>query len=620
MDGGQRRASMGPRATAARLAASGPVVLALLMVGCGLASLLLGADRSWDAQNYHVYGPWRLLVPRPHDLFASGTQGFHNPAADLPLGLLLRFANDWPRVVAFVMGLPSGAVLWILWRCARHVLANAPASEALAAVATLGGAGGAVFRSQVGTSAGDVATGGLVLLAVLLLLREPARPGRAALLAGLACGSAIGLKLTNLPFAPGLAAMILLRWWGDRRLGAALALCALGGLAGIAVTYGWWGLRLALETGNPLFPYFNQVFDPTEGAPRTGRDLQFMPAGLLDALVRPFLWAVSDLPRVTEERMRDPRIALGLLSAAALMLLPASLGATVMRGRSVAAFFFVAYAIWVPVFSIYRYVAVLELLAPVLLVAALAALGPRLAMGVAAAAMIAAFPLTKPVPSLRAPLAGRYLAVDWPAMAPGATVLGTEKPTAFLAVGLPPETGLWSLLGLAETGGPRERGALVALLGSDAPLYGVAPGDGQAMTMVADRGLSVDREGCRRVCTNWSPAGAGALVCPLARQGTPAPTLRHQGPARRLCEAAGPGFVSAGRQGLRVAGEALLDFGAGCRLGEVRLSSDLAGAVPAPQPVGDGRVRFALSEDGLVRLRGDAVVGAAACVATEASR
>ncbi|WP_347544562.1 hypothetical protein [Roseomonas sp. CAU 1739] len=595
---------------------SGLPVLALLMLACGVASMVMGADRGWDAQNYHVYAPWRLFVDRPFDLLPAGMQGFHNPLPDIPFGWLLWRLNDWPRLIAFLMGLPAGAVLWVAWRCARHMLAGAPAAEWLAVLAAVGTAGGAVFRSQVGTTSGDVVTGGLVLLGVLALLRPAVgHPWRAAALAGLACGAAIGLKLTNAPFAPAIAVMVAARLGLDRRLPAALLACALGGLAGMVATGGWWAAHLAAATGNPLFPYFNELFDTGEGIPRAGRDLQFMPATLTEALIRPFLWAVSDIPRVTEERMRDPRLAAGLLAALALPFLR---GAPARRGAlPVAAFLLAGYALWLPIFSIYRYAFVLEALAPALLIAALTALSARAALAAAAVAVMVAFPLTKPVPALRAPLGDLYLAVDWPALAPGATVLGTAKPTAFLAIGLPPEVPLWSLTGIAEVGGPRDRAALAALRDGAAPLYAVAPGDGQGFGLLASHGLSPVTEGCRRICTNWSPAGAGPLVCPLARDGRAdsPPPLRHAGPTRRLCEAAGRGLVSAGRRGLRVDGAALLDFGAGCRVGEVLApGAERLDATPAAEPQQGGRFRFVLPADGLVGLRGDVVLAEARCI------
>ncbi len=591
-------------------------MLAALMLGCGAASVMLGADRGWDTQNYHVYAPWRLLVPRPNDVLPAGMQGFHNPLPDLPFALMLRWLNDWPRLVAFVMGMPAGAALWFAWRCARQMLAAAPQAELLGLLAALGTAGGAVFRSQIGTNWGDVATGGLVLAAVLALLRPAGgHPGRVAFLAGLAVGAAIGLKLTNAPFAPALAAMVVARLGRDRRLPTALLVCMAGGAIGFVVGGGWWAMEQAVATGNPIYPYFHGLFDAATDAPQVGRDLRFMPASLGDALLRPLLWATSDLPRVSEERMRDPRVAAGLLAAIALPFLR---GAPAQeRALPVAVFLLAAYVLWLPVFSIYRYAFVIEALSPALLIAALTALPGRSTIAASAVALLAAFPWTRPIPALRAPLQGRYLAVDWPALAPGAIVLGSVKPTAFLAVGLPAEVGLWSLTGIAEVGRLDQRAALDALGGTGVPLYAVAPGAGEGLDMLATHGLAPAMEGCRRICTNWARFDAGPLVCPVVPAGsaTTPPPLRHAGPVRRLCEAAGPGLISGGRDGLLVDGAALLDFGAGCRVGEVAVwRVQHLDTEPPGVSLPDGRLRVALPPDGVVRLRGSAALTSATCV------
>ena len=48
----------------------------LLMAGAGIASVLLGPDRSWDTRNYHLYVPWALLAGRPADVLpAPGRAG-----------------------------------------------------------------------------------------------------------------------------------------------------------------------------------------------------------------------------------------------------------------------------------------------------------------------------------------------------------------------------------------------------------------------------------------------------------------------------------------------------------------------------------------------------------------
>ena len=83
----------------------------------GLAVAMLAADRSWDAQTYHVDVPRSVLVPRPHDLPPGRAAGLPQPG-------------------------------------------GGPALRADAAPALAGAAGGAAFRGQLGTTSGDVVTGG----------------------------------------------------------------------------------------------------------------------------------------------------------------------------------------------------------------------------------------------------------------------------------------------------------------------------------------------------------------------------------------------------------------------------------------------------------------------------
>lgn len=590
---------------------------ALLMAGAGLASVLLGPDRTWDARNYHLYTPWALLAGRPEDVLAAGIQGFHNPTLDLPYALLLLALNAWPRLLCFLMGLPTGLALWLVWRLARTVFAAEPQGAALAWLAMLGAAGGSVLRSQVGSVAGDTHAGVLVLAA--LVAAVPARTWPRAALAGLACGAAIGLKLTNAPYAVALAAMLALApgmdWRGRAGL---LAACAAGGAAGVLLGGGWWGLRLWHGFGNPLFPYFQDLLVPGWEGTRIGRDARFLADGAWDALTRPFRWAVSGTPLATEERMRDPRIAAGLVAA---LLLPV----LAWRGRvapgllPLAAFFLVALALWSALFGIYRYAFPLEAIAPLLVLGALAPLRRAVPAGLALAA--AAAVATIPNPSGRAVPAPRYLDIAWPALAPGAVVLQTESPVSFTAFGLPPGVPMASANGVEELGMPRFRDRMAALLAGERPLYLVSPAAGQGWERLARWELEPVAETCRRTCTNWSAQGVGPMVCALRRAGgEAAPTPRWPAPSR-LCEAAGPGLESAGRRGLGLApgAEALLDLGPGCALARIRRADGAAAAIVA-HPPGEAEgamLTLAPPPDGIVRLTaaGPVVIAEAGCIA-----
>ena len=587
----------------------GPRLLALLLMAAGGASAILGADRGWDTRNYHLYTPWALLAGRPEDVLPAGLQGFHNPALDLPFALLVMRLNEWPHLLAFLMGLPTGLALWLVWRLARAVFGAAPGARGPALLAMLGAAGGSVLRSQVGTAAGDTTSGVLVLAALLAALAAP--EWRRAALAGLLCGAAIGLKLTNAPYAPALAVLLALAPGARPAARARLLLgCAAGGLAGVLLAHGWWGAVLRAEFGNPVFPYFQAILVPGWDGHAIGRDARFLPDGVLDALTRPFRWAVSAAPLATEERMRDPRIAAGLLAVLALPILAWRQLAPAPALLPLAGFFLAGFAIWAGLFGIYRYAFVLEALAPLLVLGVLAPLlrragrlrGPALAGLVAAAALA-----TIPVPSGRAVPAPRYLDIAWPRLAPRAVVLQAEPPTAFLAFGLPPGVAFASPFGVEELGAARFRRQLQALLAQDRPLYLVSPAGGQGWARLRSWRLEPAPETCRRVCTNWSAQGVGPVVCALRRPGeAAAPAPDWPAPATRLCEAvAGPGLESGGRRGMALEGTATLAFGAGCALARLRVAGAASTALattPDGQAGAGGVITLVPPPDGLVRL------------------
>jgi hypothetical protein len=91
-----------------------------LVVGGGV-SMVLGIDRNWDLQNYHLVNALAAFGGRPGDIAPAGMQSFFNPAADLPFLALLRAFNRWPLLICFLMGLPAGLAGWQLWRLAGRV-------------------------------------------------------------------------------------------------------------------------------------------------------------------------------------------------------------------------------------------------------------------------------------------------------------------------------------------------------------------------------------------------------------------------------------------------------------------------------------------------------------------
>jgi len=350
-----------------------PVLAAVALLAGAAGALSFGFTLEWDLLNYQLYNPHALLTGRGAiDIAPAQLQTFLNPALHLPVYLLFRYAG--PAVLIALVGAAQAAQAVLLYLVADEVTnGRFRKGPALLLVAALG-LGGPIFLNQLGSSQGDTLVSALVLGGLLIVLRETCRARgdrtlRAALAAGLLLGLAIALKLTFASYAIGLGVAALIVFSGARRWKMAAGLVA-GGVAGLLLIGGPWYVHQWTEWGNPLLPYFNNLFQSPWVGPSSYRDLRFMPSGAVEWIFYPFVWFM-DPQQVWEYRFRDIRVPLALL---AVFLLPL-FGWRRLRANQpalllVCLFLAVSYLLWLKVFSIYRYLSVLELLAPVVLFAA----------------------------------------------------------------------------------------------------------------------------------------------------------------------------------------------------------------------------------------------------------
>ena len=402
---------------AAALAAFGACV-----AGAGLASLALGKDANWDLRNYHFYNAHAFVSGRlGWDYAPAQAQTYHNPIADLPFYFLVRLFEE-PRVVAFLMALPAAIAWFFLLRLLLVLFpADAPhrmLSIGLAAAIGLTGAAGAPV---IGSTMNEWHCAALLMPALLLVVRG--RHGWAGLLAGIA----VGLKLTYGVFAVGLFAAVLSER-GRLRNGPAFAGAA---LAGFLLAYGYWGYLLQQLYASPMFPYFNATFASPYWELQNWMDRRFGPRDVLQALTFP-LWFARVSSLVAEGSFRDYRLAVVLVLA--LLAFALRRGAMPPAWRIVAVFTFVSYVLWVPLFSIYRYLVPLEMLSGALIVACVVVMVRHGLVRRAALVGLTALLLgtTRFIGWERVPFGERYFNVALPAVQANALVIvGHIHPMAY---------------------------------------------------------------------------------------------------------------------------------------------------------------------------------------------
>lgn len=365
------------------------VAVALL---CGLVSLVLGQDRNWDLRNYHLYNAYAWLNDRlGYDLAAAQLQSYFTPLLDVPYFWM---ATRWSAPSAgFVLGAFHGLAFACAAAVAWRALEGEPRRPLLAPLLALAGCMGAAFLSGLGNTMGDNATSVLVLAAVCLVLPhrrdESANPLPRVLLAGLLLGAAVGLKLTNAPYAVGMGAAVMAFPPAGTSRPKAIAWLVGAAAASFLLVAGPWFWSVWEAFGNPLFPQFNAAFRAPLAQPISVADSKWGPQGLGEALSWPVLFTL-DPDRVSNSPL--PQVIWPVLYLVGLYWLgrrllrrwrrPAESPAPTAVNPALGfllVFVPVSFVVWMSVFGIYRYLVVLELLAPLLLWLGLKPVFPRAA-------------------------------------------------------------------------------------------------------------------------------------------------------------------------------------------------------------------------------------------------
>jgi len=494
-----------------------------------LALLFLGQDHNWDLQNYHFYNPFAWLHGRLQlDIAPAQVQTWHNPLLDVPMYLMA--AAHWPgALICIWLALPSMLALYLLLRL-HALLSIHPLTRvrvATLAVFTMGGVG---FFAVIGTCLNDAFVGAGMLGSLYLLLREDSDADRYRIwcVAGALAGATTGLKLTAAVYCLGLAGAAL-AWPSWRRTPYRLGALLLGGIAGFALTYGYWGTLLFQLHANPFFPYYNQIFHSPDAAFAANSDVRFQPPSVIDALLIPFRLLIKS-QLYSEKNLRDPRLLLGLVSFA-LLLWRARRNTEhrdagdIARLQALAGFFLVAFLAWALQYGIYRYALPLEMLGCLGFVLILEWLPRhRLETGSIIGCMLA-IAATYPATWGRSQFDSALVDVRMPALpSDSMVVLSSGSPLAYAVTALPDNVaaiaidntlmrpGICTALSIAaEQRIASHTGPLWLLRGGDP-----TDDDGQISAKKV-YGLTVSAA-CKTVATNFGPL----RLCPLRRDPHPA--------------------------------------------------------------------------------------------------
>lgn len=421
---------------ASRLTLRHEIVLFALSIALFLqvVNLWLGPAVNWDEWNYHYSSVRNLLFDKPwNDLAISQRQSWLNPVPSIPSYLVIEaFPPRLASVLFAFFPVVNGIAAFVL---ARRFLFPQPtlAALVLAAACAFVGLTSAIHLGIVGTALNETWASSIVVAGCGCLMAancgadDPAT-GRWWLLAGLAFGSAVGLKLTNVPFCFGALAATLVALPGQLKVSSKMPLFAAAGVAAFALTGGWWYFAIWAQYGNPVFPLEDAVFrsgwiGPADVPP----ELNFQRNHWWQLFLDPALLAVGNhnSPLSTVAPIRDARHLVGFYGSLATLSIGVARWRLVSangRKRAVvafAAFYLVSHICWVWLFNIDRYVLPLELVSPLTIPAAFLVAGwPARRIAVVTPFILGVVLVsTMPVKSARGEFGG-----DWFGFAPAAGI------------------------------------------------------------------------------------------------------------------------------------------------------------------------------------------------------
>ncbi len=372
-----------------------------------------GYDFDWDILNYHFYNGFALIHGRTFtNMQPAMLQSYFAPTMDAGFYVLAHLLR--PTFVVVILATCQSLALPLLFRLSQELLCDHVRSgvwlTSIALLLTLLGAAAPASIWQAGSPRGDTTTAVLVVAALLcvtqaLVNSQGSISPRRAAFAGALVGLAVGLKLTNAPFAFGLLAALLVPL-SSMESGAArrvsvrgVAACLFGMSAAFLASYGWWGLSLYQHFGNPVFPNFNQLFHSPYAAPVSYADPVFAvptwQARLLFPFVRNSIFEPMDPAGLFDLRMAFavPLCAIGFSVGS---WRGAEKGAGTGRhlaGLALLVFVLISYLGWLLVFRVNRYLVAVDLVAPLACSVAVAvAWRGRLAIGALAVILAVILP------------------------------------------------------------------------------------------------------------------------------------------------------------------------------------------------------------------------------------
>lgn len=359
-----------------RLMQSNVFMLLLLVATGSYICVQTRFDFRWDFTNYHYYNAFAFFNNRlNYDIVPGSVNTFFNPLIELPLFFLIEYFNDKPEIIFAVQGIWFGLLLFSFFKLVNLFFELDRIKNVVFIILTICvAATGQATWFQAGSSTNEIPIAFFVFSALYIILKMIKYPKTERVykyfISGLILGMSLGLKSTTifLCISTGLTLILCAKYLQKPLL--SISAFTLAGLVGYLLINGWWMYKMWSMYDNPFFPFLNKIFNSPYFDNINFADRRFIPP-LFYALFYPYIWCYGDY-RAAEIDFYDLRGAifysLALCFIFYLLIRPKRLREFYSKNHIwffFCIFMILSYILWLSIFSIYRYIVIIEMSATI---------------------------------------------------------------------------------------------------------------------------------------------------------------------------------------------------------------------------------------------------------------
>ena len=294
-------------------------ILFVCLLISGLFGVIYALLPNFDFYTYHYYSGWAFWNDRLGiDFMPCQSRTYFNPLLDAVNYLFIEKLNNHPYTFLFLSNLKYGLFVFLSYLISDFIFKNGKTKNIgiISTIFMVLLSPIIIFTMRMDFT--DIQVANIILISFYIFIKyifndTSKKKTFMMFLSALILGLGIGLKYSIIIFALPLAICSFIYLKRDFAYLRTILYMLLGGILGLIITDGWWLYIIWSHFGNPLFPYFNNIFKSPMADINTilaSEYAHLMPANIFDYLFAPLKNTIATKFVGHENPYFEPKMAL----------------------------------------------------------------------------------------------------------------------------------------------------------------------------------------------------------------------------------------------------------------------------------------------------------------------